>query len=606
MHKKRTNQVGGVAGNMKVGHYLIERLVQLGATHAFGLPGDYNMQFLDHIVDDKRIEWVGCANELNASYAADGFARATSRIGVLITTFGVGELSAVNGIAGCYTERLPVLHIVGRPASAAQEAHKPMHHSLGLGTFDSFYEMSKQISCDYAVIGWTESDLANTPEIIDRVLVRMVRDRQPAYLGVPVDVFDMDIPSQRIERPLSMDIPTTDPEAVEYAIQVALRHFESAKCPLVLVDNCVARYHTRGEVNEFLEATGLPVASTPAGKSTVDEDHPQYLGIYYGRGTSPRLRQIVADQVDLLLIAGGARSDMNTDNFSYATPTSQTIDLHHNSLAVGHSKYENVGLHDVLPQLAKALAPRKAEWLALARELREKAAEPEPEMAADDSLLTESYLWHRLGSFVQEYDHVVADMGTSCFGATNAHLPRNTNYHQQLLYGSIGWSVGATLGVAVGARLRGQGRTLLFVGDGSLLLTMQEIATMMHQGLTPLIFVLNNDGYEIERLIHGPERAYNNIPQLEFKLLLDTLCRDEPPLPDVLKAESDLVRQQRELSHAQDRPRVRKVYHVVHTRKDLDRLFQDADFAKADAIHLVELCLSRGDVPELLRQLMDR
>ena len=95
---------------MLVGQYIVQRLAQLGVKHIFGLPGDYNMQFLDMIEDEHKLKWVGCANELNASYAVDGYARSTGLPGALVTTFGVGELSALNGIAGAYTEKLPVIH----------------------------------------------------------------------------------------------------------------------------------------------------------------------------------------------------------------------------------------------------------------------------------------------------------------------------------------------------------------------------------------------------------------------------------------------------------------------------------------------------------------
>ena len=79
-----------------VADYLLDRLTDCGADHLFGVPGDYNLQFLDHVIDSPDICWVGCANELNASYAADGYARCKG-FAALLTTFGVGELSAMNG-----------------------------------------------------------------------------------------------------------------------------------------------------------------------------------------------------------------------------------------------------------------------------------------------------------------------------------------------------------------------------------------------------------------------------------------------------------------------------------------------------------------------------
>ncbi len=126
-----------------------------------------------------------------------------------------------------------------------------------------------------------------------------------------------------------------------------------------------------------------------------------------------------------------------------------------------------------------------------------------------------------MGQFFKESDQVIVETGTSSFGMLEAKLPANTRWVSQVLWGSIGWSVGATLGVALAAREDQLGRTHLFVGDGSLQLTVQEIGTMIKHGLTPYLFILNNDGYEIERQIHGPTRSYNDIAPYDHSLLLD-------------------------------------------------------------------------------------
>ncbi|WP_418274005.1 thiamine pyrophosphate-binding protein, partial [Klebsiella pneumoniae] len=92
-----------------IGDYLLDRLVDCGIDRLFGVPGDYNLQFLDRVIAHSALGWVGCANELNAAYAADGYARIKGA-GALLTTYGVGELSALNGVAGSYAEHIPVLH----------------------------------------------------------------------------------------------------------------------------------------------------------------------------------------------------------------------------------------------------------------------------------------------------------------------------------------------------------------------------------------------------------------------------------------------------------------------------------------------------------------
>ncbi|WFD22861.1 pyruvate decarboxylase [Malassezia equina] len=584
---------------MLLGDFLCQRLIQLGTTHVFGLPGDYNMQLLDHIEDTEGIEWVGCANELNASYAADGYARATDRPAALVTTFGVGELSALNGVAGSFAEQLPVIHIVGMPKSQQQESHLWMHHTLGGYLFDAYAKMSQHISCDTAVIGWTKRDLQNAAPTIDRVLTSMLTTRRPVYLGIPVDLFDMDVPTEELERPIQAVRPQPDPEALQYVIDVAVRHIQAAERPLVLVDGCVMRFSAVPLVYEFLKRTGLPVVVAPMGKSFFPEDDEQFLGVYVGTKSKPGVLE-VARNADLMLSLGSFLSDMNTGGFSYSTPTCHTMNVHHGATDIGYSHYHKLGFFEVLPALGKALEGQREQRLAHARAMAKIAHEPPRPADSFPTLVTHNYLWNRLSSFLRPGDHLVTDMGSSCFGAVDTVLPKDVHYHQQMLYGSIGWSVGAMLGVSVGARALRHGRVILFVGDGSLLLTMQEISTVIKLGLTPILFVINNDGYEIERVIHGPARSYNNIAPIDHSLLLDVMGSTRSRRSLIDKYETGQVAKDRDESHAKEAKPSRKHYHAVYTRDELDALLDDASFADAKEIQLVELFCLRGDAPELL------
>ncbi|MEZ2004341.1 thiamine pyrophosphate-binding protein, partial [Staphylococcus aureus] len=104
----------------RIGAYLIDAIHRAGVDKIFGVPGDFNLAFLDDIISNPNVDWVGNTNELNASYAADGYARLNG-LAALVTTFGVGELSAVNGIAGSYAERIPVIAITGAPTRAVEQ-----------------------------------------------------------------------------------------------------------------------------------------------------------------------------------------------------------------------------------------------------------------------------------------------------------------------------------------------------------------------------------------------------------------------------------------------------------------------------------------------------
>ncbi|KHF34072.1 Alpha-keto-acid decarboxylase [Paenibacillus sp. P1XP2] len=128
-----------------LGEYLLDCLKQEGLTDIFGVPGDYNFSLLDAIERYAGLRFINGRNELNSGYAADAYARIRG-LSALVTTFGVGEMSACNAVAGACSEHVPVIHIVGSPPDAAQKQHKLMHHTLMDGNYDVFRKMYEQIT----------------------------------------------------------------------------------------------------------------------------------------------------------------------------------------------------------------------------------------------------------------------------------------------------------------------------------------------------------------------------------------------------------------------------------------------------------------------------
>lgn len=131
--------------------HVLSRLQDIGIADVFGVPGDFAFPVNDAICRQPGMRWIGCANELNAAYAADGYARIKG-VGALSTTYGVGELSALAGVAGAYAERLPIFHLVGMPRMAVQRARAIVHHTLGTGEYELFRRMSEPVVCAHAVM----------------------------------------------------------------------------------------------------------------------------------------------------------------------------------------------------------------------------------------------------------------------------------------------------------------------------------------------------------------------------------------------------------------------------------------------------------------------
>src|SRR6201984_997542 len=133
-----------------VADYIVQRLAREGITDCFGVAGDFAFKLNDAVARSERIRWIGCSNELDAAYAADGYARMRG-CSMLMTTYAVGELSALNGVMGAKAERSCIFHLVGMPAMRKQRVRQVVHHTLGDGEFQNFANISAQGACGSGV-----------------------------------------------------------------------------------------------------------------------------------------------------------------------------------------------------------------------------------------------------------------------------------------------------------------------------------------------------------------------------------------------------------------------------------------------------------------------
>ena len=483
-----------------VSDYLLDRLVSLGATDIFGVPGDFNLQFLDHVIAHEQLTWVGNANELNAGYAADGYAR-VGGIGALVTTYGVGELSSINATAGSYAEHVPVLHIVGAPSKDAQASHLTMHHTLGDGDFSHFIRMASEVSCAVANL-----EHATATAEIDRVLREMMIQKRPGYILLATDVARVEVapPTGPLEVPKAL----SSPGAVE-AFRTDLAEVLAGKQTTVLADLLVHRMGAQANLTELLAATGLPYATLMWGKTLVDESKPAFAGIYAGVVSSARTKDAV-EQAEALICAGVTFTDTTTAGFSQNLPEN-TVFLGAQTAKIGRKTYAPLTLDaalDLVREVALEVGAAPKELLPWEEETHEDIDMDAP--------LTQDVLWSLLSRELSPGNIVVADQGTSFFGMASRRFPENSMFIGQPLWGSIGYTLPAMLGASVADR---GARGVLLIGDGSAQLTFQEIGTMLEQKTNPVVVLINNDGYTVERAIHGPTQPYNDIRRYNWQLI---------------------------------------------------------------------------------------
>ncbi|MDT5355722.1 MAG: alpha-keto-acid decarboxylase [Mycobacterium sp.] len=490
-----TEAVSGPADPLyTVGDYLLHRLAELGVTEVFGVPGDYNLEFLDHIVAHPHIRWVGNANELNAGYAADGYGRLRG-MSAVVTTFGVGELSAANAIAGSYAEHVPVVHIVGGPSKDAQGTRRALHHSLGDGDFEHFLRVSREITCAQANLM-----PATATREIDRVLSEVREQRRPGYLLLPTDVarFETEPPTA----PLPRYTGGTSPRALALFIEAATTLIADHQLT-VLADLLVHRLNAVDNLEALLAADVVPHATLMWGKSLVDESAPDFLGIYAGAASAEPVRRAIED-APVLVTAGVVFTDMVSGFFSQRIDPTRTIDVGVQQSTVGNHVFAPVDMEAALDALTSILTRRGITSPPVASTSDDLPAE----MPDRDQPLSQKVLWDRFCHALTPGNVVLADQGTSFYGMATHRLPRGVTFIGQPLWGSIGYTLPATLGAGLAHRDR---RPVLLIGDGAAQLTVQELGTFSREGLSPVIVVVNNDGYTVERMIHGKTAPYNDI-----------------------------------------------------------------------------------------------
>ena len=201
---------------------------------------------------------------------------------------------------------------------------------------------------------------------------------------------------------------------------------------------------------------------------------------------------------DRILSVGALLSDFNTGSFSYSYKTKNVVEFHSDYIKIKNATFPGVQMKFVLQKLLTVIAAAAKGYKPVAVPAK-PAANP---ATAASTPLKQEWLWNQVGKFLQEGDVVISETGTSAFGINQTHFPNNTYGISQVLWGSIGFATGCTLGAAFAAEeIDPKKRVILFTGEGSLQLTVQEISTMVRWNLKPYLFVLNNDGYTLS-LIH--------------------------------------------------------------------------------------------------------
>ena len=495
-----------------VGQYLAARLAQIGLKHYFAVPGDYNLVLLDEFLKFEALEMISCCNELNAGYAADGYARASGGAAAALVTYSVGGLSLLNAVAGALAEDLPIIAISGGPNTNSEAEYELLHHTVGKVDYGYQREIFDRVTAEAVVIHHPRE----APFQIDHAISTALERRKPVYIEVAANIANA---------PVSAPNPITFPDrmpcnaaSLEAAVAHASELLNGAAKPVMVAG---VKLRSAGAIEAFaalVDRSGYASACMPNAKGFLDEQHGSNMGTYWGPVGSPGCSEIV-ESADLCLFAGPTFTDYTTTGHAALINPDKMINVQPNSVVMPGQSYNEIPMADFLSALAPKL---KKNDTSLTAYKRIQAEPPVPAPGPGETSLTTRQLFARVQSMLDGQTTVIAETGDSWFNGMQLELPTDARFEIQMQYGSIGWSVGAALGYCLA---RPERRVIALIGDGSFQMTAQELSTMIRYGANPIIFLINNGGYTIEVEIHdGP---YNTIKNWDYAALMSVFNADD-------------------------------------------------------------------------------
>jgi indolepyruvate decarboxylase len=489
----------GERGTQPLGRFLFSHLRSLGVHHCFGLPGDYILPLFRQLEETPGIEGVVATHEPCAAFSADAYARYTG-LGVLLVTYGVGGLNALNGVACAHAESSPVLVVSGGPRSgsegdrpfAAEGHHFVKHASSQLDAYRQVTDLALRVE--------SRETAAQT---IRRAAAHAARVKLPVYLEIPTDLMTAGIP-------VGGGAPEPQPSgAVDRVVPFFVDRIREARNPVLLAGVEVARYGLQAEVRRIMQAGKIPVATSILGKGVFDEWEPGMLGVYGGVLSPARATRKIVEGADLVVMLGMKVTDVNCGAFTADLDRDRVLVARSGWVGDGRFRFgRDVPFDRFVRELSLAVpyVTTARGWPDVKRpDVRASGRLMDRYLAAIEDRLTEKHV-------------VIADAGDGCYGSLFLRTRRDGGYLAPTFYNSMGFAVPAAVGVQLADPAC---RPIVLVGDGAFQMTGLELSTLASRGLNPVVVVFNNDGYGTQRLfVDGP---FNDIRRWNYGKIVDLI-----------------------------------------------------------------------------------
>ncbi len=456
---------------------IVETLLEQGCCTTFGYPGGAVLDIFDALYESRdRITNIRTAHEQGAAHAADGYARATGKVGVVIATSGPGATNLVTGIATAYLDSVPMVAITGNVAS-------------GLIGRDSFQEVNitgitMPVTKHNYFISKTEK-LADT--IREAFTIAKSGRPGPVLIDIPKDVL-----TQKVEftpKPPAPFFPI--PKVKEEDLDQLAKKIAACRKPYIYCGGGVIASECSSEIITLAEKIDGYIGSSMMGLSAIPDTHPRYLGMQgmHGRYSS----SMALDECDLLLVIGGRFSDRSTGNKSKYAQHAEIVHLDIDQAEINKNIPVSLGIvgdiKDALKRLiSKVKAAEHAQWSSRISALREEEKKQQ-QVLSWKSELTPYKLIEAVREKTEDDMPVATDVGQhQLWTAQHYAFAKPRTFITSGGLGTMGFGLGAAIGASIGTGKK----SVLFTGDGSFGMNLNELATVAEYQIPVAIVIMNN------------------------------------------------------------------------------------------------------------------
>ncbi|RFB83218.1 pyruvate decarboxylase [Rhizobium leguminosarum bv. trifolii] len=482
-----------------VGQYLIDRLGELGLGHLFSVAGDYSIEWVNSYVEKSGIQVIEEVNELNAGYAADGYARLKG-IGALCVTYSAGSLCATNAIAGSYVEKVPVVLINGAPSIQKtltfEQTGYSSHH------FISGRETDLQVF-EYITAAAVRIDSPHlAPMLIDYALTQCITERRPVYIELLEDMVDLEC--TRPSNALKAAPVISDEDSLDQSIAQISERLQNATKPLIWIGVEIDRFGLHDQAERLIRNLKIPYVTELLSKAILSEDDVQFAGVFDGKSSSSYVQSLAKDS-DFVLALGVWLTDIN--DLGWPIDLAKTAFASRDTVKYGTTFNAQVSLADLVNGLIDKRLTCKAQSLPA------KTARHTPVVNAAGEITYQGF-YDFIQQQIDENTIVGADASLNYFGSLLLEVGARRGFIVQSSYSAIGYIGPAATGVSLAKQ--DKQRLLVFAGDGGFQMTAQCLSTQTRFNLNPIIFVMDNGIYGVEQwladasVFHGNKPFYNS------------------------------------------------------------------------------------------------